>query len=144
MIRAEIAPAPRRDHWLLICHPERGLVKQRFFQDRSVRRPEGWEIREHFRVLEETLLTTEGAEAWLENLMAENVVERGNLITCKWTVHWNGWQLPRRFSQAPTCRCWLKPCACRWLIPTSTSTTAPQTPLACTAISREAHLDSMQ
>lgn len=97
MIRAEIAPAPRRDHWLLICHSERGLVKQRFFQDRSVRRPEGWEIREHFPVLEETVLTTEEAEAWLESLMAENVAERGNLIPYKWTVHWNCWQLPRRF-----------------------------------------------
>lgn len=58
---------------------------------------EGWEIREHFPVLEETVLTTEEAEAWLENRMAENIAEHENRIPYKWTVHWNGWQLPRCF-----------------------------------------------
>lgn len=47
--------------------------------------------------MEETVLTTEEVDAWLENLLAENVAERGNLIPYKWTVHWNGWQLPRCF-----------------------------------------------
>lgn len=101
VILADIAPKnwgeAGRDHWLLVSHPEYGFVKRRFFQDRSIRRPEGWTVQELYPVLEETILSMEDAEAWLEKLLAENRAERGNFIPYRWTVHWNGWQLPKCF-----------------------------------------------
>ena len=104
VLLANIAPKnwdeDGRDHWLLIHHPERGLVRQYFFQDRSVRLSEGWAIRDHFPVLEETALSAEAATAWLETLLEENVAQQGHFIPYKWTIHWNGWPLPQHLHPA--------------------------------------------
>lgn len=85
-------PGNGRDHWVLFHHPIRGLLRQKFFQDRSLHDPLGWTLRENFEVLEETILVPSEAEAWLERLLEENNAEQG-FIGYKWTIHWNGWGL---------------------------------------------------
>ncbi len=85
-------PGNGRDHWVLFQHPIRGLLRQKFFQDRSLHNPLGWTLRENFEVLEENILSPCEAEAWLERLLEENNAERG-FIGYKWTIHWNGWGL---------------------------------------------------
>ncbi|GAA5141577.1 hypothetical protein GCM10023213_25940 [Prosthecobacter algae] len=76
VILTDIAPKNegKRGPRQLAAHPppKRRLVKQQFFQDRSVHRPEGWAIRDLFAMLEETALTAETTTAWLETLLEEN------------------------------------------------------------------------
>lgn len=94
-------PGDGRDHWVLFHQPRRGLVRQLFIQDRSQYNPMTWSLRAFFPVREEILMSHDEAVDWLERLLDENVAERGSFIGYKWTMHWNGWQLPQHLQPGP-------------------------------------------
>ena len=99
VLLADVAPknwgsGDGRDRWLLVHQPGRGLIRQKYFQDRAVHRPMGWDLRKHFPVLEENCMSRAEAADWLERLLQDNVAERGSFIGYKWSLYWNGWQVP--------------------------------------------------
>ena len=107
VIVADVAPknwghGDGRDHWVLFYKPTCGFRLQRFWQDRSRHRPLGWVMREHFPLQEEQIFNDhDEIQQWLETKLVENHNARDTFLRCVWTIHWNGWVLPRILAPDP-------------------------------------------
>lgn len=107
VIVADIAPknwgqGDGRNHWVVFFDPDCGFRLQRFWQDRSVHRPLGWELRKHFQIQEETIFTgLDELQGWLETKLVENHNARDGFPGYVWTIHWNGWVIPRLLAPNP-------------------------------------------
>ena len=111
-IVADVAPkrwsGNGRDHFLLLHDPADGLRLQRFYQDNSIHRPQGWTLPKHFPVLEDRRFTDEAeAVEWLEVKFFDNDQAHDKFPRSVWDIHLNGWVLATLFEPEMAHAPWL-------------------------------------